>query len=355
MIEDRYIATMLLHALGDTIGFNNGFWEFNYFTTTTITYDMTLEILYDFISMGGINDIDISDWRVSDDTIMHMAVAKSLISKNTISEYRKNFTEAIKSMMKDSEKDKERFMGNMIKESYNYLVKNKTMKYYSNSGGNGVAMRNHCLGLAYHRKEDLDDLIEKSIETGKLTHTSPIGYLGGLVSALFTSYAIQDIDINTWPFKLMKVLKSKEVTSYIKTYDEQTDYNTFLSYWKKYIDIRFDKNEMPIFTRSDKNLVYRTKLFTDNFTSLYNQPIGISGYSSMIMAYDCLLCAGDKFEKVLIYSAIHNGDSDTVGAITCGLYGALYGFKNVPERLLKHLEFKEDLINSGKKIYKKFN
>ena len=82
--------------------------------------------------------------------------------------------------------------------------------------------------------------------------------------------------------------------------------------------------------------------------------IGDSGFSSVIMAYDCLLDAKDNWETLIIYSALHWGDSDTVGSIACALYGAMYGFKNVPDGNLKHLEFKNELYEIGKKLFKTF-
>lgn len=61
---DKIKATFLLHALGDTIGFKNGEWEFNYFNKNA-DYRTTLEIVFDFISLGGITGIDLKEWTVS--------------------------------------------------------------------------------------------------------------------------------------------------------------------------------------------------------------------------------------------------------------------------------------------------
>ena len=78
MSLENYKAIMLLHALGDTIGFKNGEWEFNYYNKYA-DYRTTLDIVFDFISLGGITGIDLKDWRISDDTLFHLSIAESLL------------------------------------------------------------------------------------------------------------------------------------------------------------------------------------------------------------------------------------------------------------------------------------
>lgn len=104
-------------------------------------------------------------------------------------------------------------------------------------------------------------------------------------------------------------------------------------------------------------MLFRARYYYENFTKEdrgINQ-IGASGLSVMIMAYDSLLDCDGKWEKLVFYAILNPGDSDTVGAIAGGLYGAVYGFGDVPENMLKYLEDKDTLIKLGKELHVRFN
>ncbi|AYV78659.1 MAG: ADP-ribosylglycohydrolase [Edafosvirus sp.] len=364
-IEEKYIATLILHALGDTIGFKNGEWEFNY-DMRVVPLNMTLELLYEFISLGGINAINLDGWIVSDDTIMSMAIADGLIEnyKNFDNLYdilKKKYLIAYKEMDEAIKLKKNRHAGLTTIKSLDKLSKNKDWRkfpYDPMSGGAGASMRTASIGLAFHGINNRDKLIEVAIESSKMTHNSAIGYLGGLTTALFTTFAIEEIDIDKWPYLLLELIDSDKVRKYCNNEndDEKKDYNEFIKYWKRYLETRFVNNK-PVKTKAHSNLIFRIKYQYDNFVkdSKYSTMVGESGYSSTIMAYDSLIDSENVWEKLVIYSMIHIGDSDTVGCIAGAWYGALYGFGDVPKNNLKYLEYKDKLINIGKELFKKYS
>jgi ADP-ribosylglycohydrolase len=239
------------------------------------------------------------------------------------------------------------------------LIKNgfkwNEIKYNKYGGGCGGAMRTSCIGLLFSGIENRDKLIAFSIEASRITNNSVIGYLGGLVSALFTAFAIENKDIETWPFLLLELLSSKKIDKYIKNTRDYEEYlkdkPEFVNYWKKYVEIRFIDKKFN-YQKALTIPSIRSMWYIDNFV-INKLPAGSLGHDSTIIAYDALVEAKDKWETLVVYSMIHIGDSDSTGCIAASWYGALYGLNNIPVSNYKYLEYYDKLYKFGKKIYKK--
>ena len=260
--------------------------------------------------------------------------------------------------------------GNSTLDSLSLLKKGcewRDIPYNFSKGGSGASMRSLCVGLAFYGEENRDKLIQISIETSRMTNNSASGYLGGFASALFTALAIEGKKINDWPFILLELFDVGKITKYIESVGRDVDkykddHHVFLGKWHRYVDDKFDNNRNKIIRKSNRNLIYRCQYYRDTFSMTYlfggietkNNFIGSGGDDSMIIAYDCLIDAGDNWEKLVYYSMLHMGDADTTGAIAGGLYGALYGYENIPNNFTEHLEYKNELINIGTKLFKKY-
>jgi len=68
----------------------------------------------------------------------------------------------------------------------------------------------------------------------------------------------------------------------------------------------------------------------------------------------CALTAGDSFERGVLAAVNHSGDSDSTGAITGNILGALLGPEAIPQRWLEPLELRPEIEQVARDLYHHF-
>ena len=319
-------------SLGDTIGYYNGRWEFNN-GEKNAGPEYTNDLIYEFISLGGINDLSIKNWLSSDDTIMYMATMEVLLEGiSDPKEFGKKLRVAyldIKPLIKN------RHPGIRTMESLESQenIKWDQLIYNSKAIGNGSVMRCGCIGIFFPGEHNREKLISLAVESSRITHNSAIAILGSITAALFTAYSIERVPINMWPHELLKILKVDANNNFIDRYMKASrpkeyplfarDKILYVGQWQKYVDFRFSGIKPLMDIPFMNHLVLRYKYLSEKFSKSCDMPGGCAD-DCVIMAYDALLQSEGIFEKVVIYSILHPGDSDTVGSVALSWFGGYY-------------------------------
>lgn len=345
-------AIPLYHSLGDTIGYYNGNWEFNY-GNPNMGPDYVNDMIDEFIDFGGINDISLKNWRSSDDTILYLDTFQVLSEPfENINEFGQKLREAYLASV-PSLVNRHPGVTTMNSLDIQQNIQWDKLPYNSRAIGAGSVMRSGCIGIFFPGKEYRYKLIKLAVECSRITHNSATAIIGSVAAALFTAYALEKVSINLWPHKLLKIIKSTIIDDYIKE-TRPSDYNSFMrdklvyvGQMQKYITIRFSginpRTDLRLMTKA----VQRYKYLSENFSKNCDIP-GSCGDDCIIFAYDALLQSNGTFEKMIVYSTLHPGDSDTVGATGMGFFGGFYhSVKN--ERIIaskvEQLEFIDRIID----------
>lgn len=373
-INERIKASLVLGSYLDTLGFFNGKWEFN-FNVDVYNIRQSVfvqnEIISQFYALGGY-DIDIKALRLnaSDDTLMMIATKEACKKGGSLEDFMNEYLKILPEL-----EDAKRQSGYITLTSLNKLKKSKNIKsiqYERRMGGNGAAMRTSFIGLKYYKENMIDLLIEKSIDASRLTHNYPMGFLGGLVTALFCSYALRNIEPWKWGQMLIELNESGKIDKYIEKigikekYDE--DKYKFWDYWYKYVEQR-----LPKFYIKPKEFVFSSNRIYDLLNYIPGvipkngqadfSKFGSTGCGATIIAYDSLLSSlnmkrkVESFDKIkmddvnfswqclLYYSTLHFGDNDSTGIIAGAWFGALRGFDGFDKKKIDELEFKKELLD----------
>ena len=72
---------------------------------------------------------------------------------------------------------------------------------------------------------------------------------------------------------------------------------------------------------------------------------------TLAIAIYCSLKYTNDFEKAMIASVNHSGDSDSTGAVTGNILGAYLGLKAIPEKFLTNLELRETILEIADDLF----
>jgi ADP-ribosylglycohydrolase len=372
-MNEKIEASLMLSSYFETLGFKNGEWEFDYNIgiNDLHTYaSIWNTLIHHFLILGGPRNISINNWNASDDTIMIIGTGKAIAKSN----YDKEYLDIYELL-----NDHKRASGNNTIKSLEKLKRNQTLEINSNMGGNGAAMRTGPIGLYYY--DNIEKVIEESIKASIITHNYYLGFLGGMVTAIFTAFAMNNIPAWKWCEELIKLYDKKIIHKYYPKEHNINDLNEYFGYWKRYQETRISKlkykNTLDSFKYPEDRTAFLLSFYPNskiksmtmkgeklNKLKFNWDKMASTGLDVCIYTYDCLLMSMITPNSInldlnnFIYSldtfmtlvCIHPGDNDTTGAIGGTWFGALNGYGDFNKDRIKELEFYSELLALSKKL-----
>ena len=172
----------------------------------------------------------------------------------------------------------------------------------------------------------LDEIDRIGAETAALTHGHPLGYIpaAGLVHIIHLVSHSDDMTIREAVEDMEKAIA------------------------RQFADNRY--------LREFLDLVDRARALSENEDlddpdAIRQLGQGWVAEETLAIAIYCSLKYSDDFDKALIASVNHGGDSDSTGAVTGNIVGAYLGLKGIPLKYLAHLELRDVIFKIADELY----
>lgn len=194
------------------------------------------------------------------------------------------------------------------------------------SKGCGGIMRVAPIGLYFGGKHYTSDEIDMiGAETAALTHGHELGY----IPAAALVHIIHLISHNE-NISLIEVVKDTK-QALLRLFAGKKHLNEQIRLIDRAIEL------------SNKNL--------DDLEAIRELGQGWVAEETLAIAIYCSLKYSDDFDKALIASVNHSGDSDSTGAVTGNIMGAYLGYKGIPHKYIKNLELKSVIMELADDLY----
>ena len=194
------------------------------------------------------------------------------------------------------------------------------------SKGCGGIMRVAPIGLYFEGKRYSVSEIDKiGAETAALTHGHELGYIpaAALVHILHILSHNEDVKMLDAVLDMKKAIRREFVN--VKHLSEQ------IALIDKAIDLANED--------------------VDDLEAIRELGQGWVAEETLAIAIYCALKYSNDFDKALIASVNHSGDSDSTGAVTGNILGAYLGLSGIPEKYLKNLELKNVILELADDLF----
>ncbi len=196
----------------------------------------------------------------------------------------------------------------------------------NSSKGCGGVMRVAPIGL-YLGDQNIPDeeVAELGAKTAALTHGHPLGYIPAAAFAHIINLVSHNKDIPLLDAVNDSLLMTKRLFSQSRYFCD------FSEIMEKAIKL----------SRED----------LDDLDAIYKIGQGWVAEETLAIAIYCALKYSNDFEKAIIASVNHSGDSDSTGSVTGNILGAYLGLSKIPQKFLDNLELKDVITEIADDLY----
>jgi poly(ADP-ribose) glycohydrolase ARH3 len=260
--------------------------------------------------------------RYTDDTVMTLGVAESLIERKGY-----DYWDMTDRLVRNYEQEPWRRYGTGTPRIFRMMKSGRMgfgmldrQIYPEGSFGNGAAMRVSPVGLFYY--DDSRSLREIAYHTASITHSNELALEGAALQACAVALAVltdpDNIKVNEFIGALRMFTKSGPYQEKLKTIARFLDENA-----------------------ADEN--------TRKVQVVRELGNGVEALNSVPTAIYAFL-ANPGLENAITYAVSLGGDADTIGSMCGAIAGACYGIESLPERWNK-LENKDHIEMIAKRLW----
>lgn len=189
----------------------------------------------------------------------------------------------------------------------------------NNSKGCGGVMRVAPLALRYNVYEKINELVKEGGEIAAITHGHPLGYMSAAVLVHI---------INRIVFPVREMTLKEIILEAMDTVNEVFTGEPYL-------------NDL------DRIIRYAVSLSENNEKDIFNihkLGKGWIGEEALAISIYCALRHENDFSAGVVAAVNHRGDSDSTGAITGNILGALCGYEAIDEKWKRNLELSDVIL-----------
>ena len=188
----------------------------------------------------------------------------------------------------------------------------------NHSKGCGGVMRVAPIGLYFNdREKNVRDIARIGAEAAAITH----GHMLGWMPAAALVQIIHEISQNN-DSVYDAVTKTLQVQD--EMWPDSKEKMYFLELMRRAVDLAVaEKNDLE---------------------AIHQLGEGWVAEETLAIAVYCALKYSDNFDRALIASVNHKGDSDSTGAVAGNILGTSLGLKGIPEKYIRNLELKDVIL-----------